>query len=92
MGTDQAYTDSVTKVLESKVYAVVGEKNDVVKSVIASVGENVTDPSDEDQGYYANKSKIEVAFVEFSKRHGVSTVKYLDQIREAVKMWFPVQR
>ncbi|MBE7510833.1 MAG: efflux RND transporter permease subunit [Bacteroidia bacterium] len=89
VGTDQAYTDSVTKVLESKVYAVVGEKNDVVKSVIASVGENVTDPSDEDQGYYANKSKIEVAFVEFSKRHGVSTVKYLDQIREAVKNVVP---
>lgn len=89
VGTDQAYTDSVTKVLESKVYAVIGEKNDAVKSVIASVGENVTDPSDQDQGYYANKSKIEVAFVEFSKRHGASTVKYLDQIREAVKIVVP---
>lgn len=89
VGTDQAYTDSVTKVLESKVYAVIGEKNDVVKSVIASVGENVSDPSDQDQGYYANKSKIEISFVEFSKRHGVSSLKYLDKIREAVKNVVP---
>lgn len=89
VGTDQAYTDSVTKILESKVYKVLGEKNDVVKSVIASVGVNVSDPSDEDQGYYANKSKIEVAFVEYSKRKGVSTSNYLEKIREAVKNTVP---
>ena len=89
VGTDQAYTDSVTKILEGKVYNVLGEKNDVVKSVIASVGVNVSDPSDEDQGYYANKSKIEVAFVEYSKRHGVSTSNYLEKIREAVKNTVP---
>lgn len=85
VGTDQAYTDSVTKVIESKVYGVLGENNNLVKSVIASVGENVTDPQDEDQAYYANKSKVEVSFVEFSKRDGKSTSKYLDNIREAVK-------
>lgn len=89
VGTDQAYTDSVTKILEGKVYNVLGEKNNVVKSVIASVGVNVSDPSDEDQGYYANKSKIEVAFVEYSKRHGVSTSNYLEKIREAVKNTVP---
>ncbi len=89
VGTDQAYTDSVTKILEGKVYNVLGEKNDVVKSVIASVGVNVSDPSDEDQGYYANKSKIEVAFVEYSKRKGVSTSNYLEKIREAVKNTVP---
>jgi multidrug efflux pump len=85
VGTDQAYTDSVTKVIESKVYGVLGEPNNLVKSVIASVGENVSDPQDEDQAYYANKSKVEVAFVEFSKRNGQSTSKYLEQIRQAVK-------
>ena len=89
VGTDQAYTDSVTKILEGKVYNVLGEKNDVVKSVMASVGVNVSDPSDEDQGYYANKSKIEVAFVEYSKRKGVSTSNYLEKIREAVKNTVP---
>ncbi|HKR04835.1 MAG TPA: efflux RND transporter permease subunit [Bacteroidia bacterium] len=85
VGTDQAYTDSVTKVIETKVYGVLGENNKLVKSVIASVGENVSDPQDEDQAYYANKSKVEVAFVQFSKRDGKSTSQYLDKVREAVK-------
>jgi multidrug efflux pump subunit AcrB len=89
VGTDQAYTDSVTQILENKVYGVLGEENDIVKSVIASVGVNVTDPSDEDQGYYANKSKVEVAFVHFSERHGKSTSIYLDKIREAVRNVVP---
>ncbi len=85
IGTNQAYTDSLTKIVESRVYGVVGEKNPLVKSVIANVGVNVTDPSDEDQGYYANKSKVSVAFVEFGKRKGKSTLAYLDKIRAAVK-------
>lgn len=89
VGTDQAYTDSVTKIVESKVYGVLGENNRIVKSVIASVGENVTDPQDEDQAYYANKSKVEVAFVSFSQRDGESTSKYLDKVREAVKGVIP---
>jgi multidrug efflux pump len=46
---------------------------------------SVTDPQDEDQGNYANKSKISVAFVEYSKRQGQSTMDYLDRIRKAVK-------
>ncbi len=85
IGTNQAYTDSITKIVESRVYGVVGEKNSLVKSVIANVGVNVTDPSDEDQGYYANKSKVSIAFVEFGKRDGKSTLGYLDKIRAAVK-------
>lgn len=88
IGTDQAYTDSITKIVEKKVYHVLspnGEKNQLVKSVIANVGVSVTDPADEDQGYYANKSKVSVAFVEFGKRDGKSTLAYLDKIRQAVK-------
>jgi multidrug efflux pump subunit AcrB len=85
VGTDQAYTDSVTKIVEQRVYNVLGEKNDMVKSVIANVGVGVTDPQDEDQGYYPNKSKVQIAFVEFGKRNGKSTVEYLDKIRSSVK-------
>lgn len=85
IGTDQAYTDSITKVVEKRVYSVIGEKNPLVKSIIANVGIGVTDPADEDQGYYANKSKVSVAFVEYGKRDGKSTLEYLDKIRAAVK-------
>ncbi len=85
IGTDQQYTDSITKIVENRVYNVIGEDNKLVKSVISNVGVGVTDPQDEDQGYYANKSKVSIAFVEFGKRDGKSTLVYLDKIRQAVK-------
>jgi multidrug efflux pump len=88
VGTDQAYTDSVTKIIESKVYKAVdwpNPNNHLVKSIITNVTVGVTDPQDEDQGSYPNKSKIQVAFVEYGKRNGQSTAVYLQKIREAVK-------
>jgi multidrug efflux pump len=85
VGTDQAYTDSVTKIVESRVYNVLGENNPLVKSVIANVTVGVSDPQDEDQGSYPNKSKVQVAFVDYAKRDGKSTLVYLDKIREAVR-------
>ena len=85
VGTDQAYTDSVTKIVEDRVYKAINWPNKIVKSVIANVTVSVTDPQDEDQGSYPNKSKVAVAFVEYAKRNGESTSKYLDKIREAVK-------
>lgn len=85
IGTNQAYTDSITKIVEQRVYSVIGENNPLVKSVISNVGVGVTDPQDEDQGYYANKSKVSVAFVPFGDREGKSTLVYLDKLRAAVK-------
>ena len=85
VGTDQAYTDSVTRRIEDRVYKAINWPNPLVKSVIANVTIGVTDPQDEDQGAYPNKSKVQVAFVEYGKRNGKSTLEYLDKIREAVK-------
>ncbi|MCX6291184.1 MAG: efflux RND transporter permease subunit [Bacteroidetes bacterium] len=89
VGTDQAYTDSVTKIIEDKVYHAINWPNKMVKSVIANVTVGVSDPQDEDQSAYPNKSKVQVAFVEYGKRNGESTSKYLDRIREAVKGCVP---
>lgn len=85
VGTDQSLTDSVTKVIEEKVYKAINWPNPIVKSVITNVTVGVTDPQDEDQGNYPNKSKISLAFVEFGKRNGVSSLAYLDSIRMAIK-------
>jgi len=82
VGTDIHYTDSVTKVLENKVYAVIGPKNDVVQSVITNVAIGASDPADNDNGTYSNKSKITIAFVDFSLRHGVSTKIYKDTLQK----------
>ena len=85
IGTDQAYTNEVTKKLEQRVAEVVEPDKDIVSSVISNVTKSVTDPQDEDQGDYENKGKVTVAFVEFGKRNGKDTKKVLANIRNAVQ-------
>lgn len=83
-GTDQAYTNEVTKKLEQRVAKVVEQDKDIISSIISNVTVSVTDPQDEDQGNYPNKGKITVAFVEFGKREGKDTKEILARIRKAV--------
>lgn len=83
-GTDQAYTNEVTKKLEQRVAKVVEPDKDIISSIISNVTVSVTDPQDEDQGNYPNKGKITVAFVEFGKREGKDTKEILARIRKAV--------
>ncbi|HWZ35946.1 MAG TPA: efflux RND transporter permease subunit, partial [Mucilaginibacter sp.] len=84
IGTDQAYTNEVTKKLEKRVAEAVEPDKDIVSSIISNVTASVADPSDEDQGDYENKSKITVAFVEFGKRNGKDTKAVLANVRKAV--------
>jgi multidrug efflux pump len=80
-GTDPAKTNEVMKIVEKKVNAVIGEKNDMVSSIITNVTIGVTDPQDEDQSSYANRGKIAINFVEYAARHGKSTMDYLKQLQ-----------
>jgi len=80
-GTDPSKTNEVMKIVEKKVNDIVGENNPIVSSVITNVTIGVTDPQDEDQSSYANRGKIAINFVEFSERHGQSTMKYLQQLQ-----------
>lgn len=84
VGTDIHYTDSLTKVLENKVYKVIGHNNHIVQSVITNVAIGASDPADNDNGTYPNKSKITVNFVDYSLRHGISTMKYKDTLQKAM--------
>jgi multidrug efflux pump subunit AcrB len=88
-GTDVEYTDSVTKVLEGRVYRVLGmegnKKNPLVESVISNVAIGASDPSSGDRSTRGELGRIQVSFVEFEKRHGQSTEPYLDSIRNAIK-------
>jgi multidrug efflux pump subunit AcrB len=85
IGTDQAYTNEVVKVVEEKVNHVLGTNNPIVSSVISNVTIGVSDPSEDDQGSYSNKGRVAISFVQFSQRNGESTTDYLDKIRAAVK-------
>lgn len=91
VGTDQAYTNEVLEKLEKRVTTALdidyktGKSNPIVKSVIANVTVGAVDPTSGEVGNFPNKGRITVAFVEFAKRDGVSTVDYLEKIRGVVK-------
>lgn len=85
VGTDQKYTDEVTKEVEHRIYKVLGKNNPIVESVISNVAVGATDPQENDRSVASNKAKVSVSFVKFDERNGESTSKYLHKIREAVK-------
>jgi len=89
VGTDIAYTDSVTKVLEHKVAKVLGMenggRNEIVESVIANVAIGASDPNSFDQSTRPELGRVQVSFVPFEQRHGKSTTPYLDSVRAAIK-------
>lgn len=85
IGTDQVYTDSITRIVEKRVYKVMGDHNPIVESIISNVAVGATDPSENDRSVASQKAKVTVAFVEFSERNGESTSDYLDKIRKQVK-------
>ncbi len=87
IGTDQAYTDSLTSLVEKRITNVIhknGKKNPLVESIIsnatigASADQNDRSPS-------PNKGKVSVAFVEFGRRNGVNTRSYLEEVRTALQ-------
>ena len=85
IGTHQSVTDSITQVLEKRINTVLGENNPIVKSVIANVALGAGSNEDMQTQAMPHLGKVTVAFVEYAKRNGKSTVEYLDQIREIVK-------
>ncbi len=89
VGTDVEYTDSITRMLEKRVYKVLdmenGKKNPIVESVIANVGVGAADPASGDRSTRQELGRIQVSFVEYKQRHGVSTAMYLDSIRSVVR-------
>lgn len=85
IGTHQKVTDSVTQILEKRINNVLGKNNPIVQSVIANVAIGAGSPEDIQTQAMPHLGKVTVAFVEYAKRNGVSTVDYLAKIREAVK-------
>ncbi len=84
VGTKPEATDSVAKIIEQRVYGVLGENNPIVESVITNVAIGANESRD-DRAPYSHKAKVGVGFVEFSKRGGQSTLEYMEKIRAAVQ-------
>lgn len=82
MGTDASITDSVTRIIEDRVYKVIGKDNPIVTSVISNVGLGAGDPQNPDRVATPHKSKVTVAFKRFADRNGISTVDILKQLKQ----------
>ncbi len=85
MGTDANVTDSVTRLIEQRVYKVIGEHNPDVTSVISNVGVGAGDPQNPDKVATPNKSKVTVAFIKYSERKISHTAIWLDSIQNVFK-------
>jgi multidrug efflux pump len=90
VGTDVKYTDSITRVLESRVYEVLkderpGAEGSIVESMIANVAVSANNPMDNNRSVQPNLGRLQISFVPYEQRHGKNTKPYLDAIREATK-------
>lgn len=90
VGTSAETTDSVTKVLEGRVYKVLdkekpGAEGSIVESVISNVAVSASKPDDVNRSVQSNLGRIQISFVEFEKREGKRTAPYLTDIRNAVQ-------
>jgi len=88
VGTDVDVTDSLTQILENRVIEVVGEDNPIVESVLSNVALGASEDQF-DRSATSNKGKVGIAFIEYSRRNGVNTRDYMDDIREATRDLIP---
>jgi multidrug efflux pump len=84
-GTHVDVTDKITREVERRINAVLGENNPDVESVMANVAINAGSGLF-DRTAQEKKGKVTVSFVEYKyRKSGKSSLEYLDEIREAVK-------
>ena len=84
VGTHQAYTDSITSIVEDKVKKVVNN-SPIVESITTNVAIGASDPAEQDRSTASNKARISVVFKKFADREGISSGKMLDEIRKEVQ-------
>lgn len=86
VGTSVKVTDSVTHILEQRVFKVLekenpGKEGSIVESIIANVANSANNPQDNNRSIQPNLGRIQVSFVEYEKRDGKATRPYMDSIR-----------
>lgn len=84
IGTDVAVTDSLTHLLEDRIYGVVGRNNPDVESIISNVAIGANDPQEGSFAAQSHLGKVAVAFKELSERTGKPTSEYMNDIRRVV--------
>jgi multidrug efflux pump len=89
VGTDIKKTDSITRILETRVQKVLakelpGTEGGIVESVITNIANSASTPEDNNRSVRPNLGRIQVSFVEYEKREGKKTKPFLEAIRGAM--------
>jgi multidrug efflux pump subunit AcrB len=90
IGTKAEQTDKVLQEVEKRIYKVLepekpGAPGSIVESVISNVAVNANNPRDNNRSTQSNLGRVQISFVEFSKRNNKSTEPYLEKARQALK-------
>ena len=87
IGTDAVVTDSMTKVIEGRVFTFLKKEQAmrIVNSVISNVGKNAGDPMNPDRSATPHKSKVTIAFEKVQMRAGLSTQDLLTKLQNSFK-------
>jgi multidrug efflux pump len=97
IGTDIEATDKVAREIEEKVIEHLkkfeienpetGKKeNFLVSSVICQVGQGTSDPAQgAQQGNTPHRARVQISFVKFQERKGISTTDVLNEIRDLIQ-------
>jgi multidrug efflux pump subunit AcrB len=90
IGTKAQTTDSVLRILEGRVYKVLGneqpgKEGSIVESVISNVAVGANNPRDNNRSTQSHLGRIQISFVEFEQRHGKSSAPIQEEIRKQMK-------
>lgn len=86
VGTKAVVTDSITKIIETRVDKIIEPHQDIVKSLIANVAINAGDPNSfSGSDATPHKSRVTVEFVSVKDRNGKNTTEIMEEIRLALK-------
>lgn len=86
LGSDVSVTDSIAKIVENEIFAILEPYKHAVSSVMSNIGAATSDPKEiaANSGVTPNKARITINFKEFEYRKGVKTGELMKEISAAL--------
>ncbi len=86
MGKSIEATNELMQNIEADVEATIEPYRHIVTAVLSQIGENTSDPNAmPEPGVTPNKARLTIAFVPTEERAGISTLKVMEEVREAIQ-------
>lgn len=89
LGTDIEVSDSVSQIIEKKTVEVLGENMFMVESILTTVGAGVRSLEEMSTGDTPHRFMVQINFVDFVSREGISTSEIMKNFGEAFLDQYP---